>query len=84
MNIRGALLCSDEETAHALALHGTGIVLKTLWDVAVRPQGRPPAAGAARPAPRPAPLHAVYPHTRQLAPRVRRFVEFIGERPERT
>jgi DNA-binding transcriptional LysR family regulator len=32
----------------------------------------------------PAPLHAVYPHTRQLAPRVRRFVEFIGERPERT
>ncbi|WP_460426187.1 hypothetical protein [Azotobacter armeniacus] len=30
------------------------------------------------------PLHAVYPHTCHLAPRVRRFVEFIGERLERT
>ncbi|MFB8830214.1 LysR family transcriptional regulator [Azotobacter sp. CWF10] len=34
LNIQGALLCNDGETAHALALQGAGIVLKSLWDVA--------------------------------------------------
>jgi DNA-binding transcriptional LysR family regulator len=27
-----------------------------------------------------APLHALYPHSRHLAPRVRAFVDYLGER----
>ena len=66
--------------AQQLALAGSGIALKSIWDVGDDLEaGRlrrvlPNHAMAA------APLHAVYPHQRNLAPRVRVFVGYLKER----
>lgn len=80
VRVEAALLTNDGGAAHAWALDGAGIALKSIWDVAedlrsgrlqrVLPDQRMPAA----------PLHAIYPHARLLAPRVRLFVDFLGER----
>ncbi|WP_020650092.1 LysR family transcriptional regulator [Solimonas variicoloris] len=80
VRVEAALLTNDGGAAHAWALDGAGIALKSIWDVAddlrsgrlqrVLPDQRIPAA----------PLHAIYPHARLLAPRVRLFVDFLGER----
>lgn len=77
MKTRGFFVCDDGEAAHELALHGAGIVMKSIWDVGddldagrlveVLPEARIPAT----------PLNAVYLHSRFLAPRVRQFVEFL-------
>ncbi|TBU97144.1 LysR family transcriptional regulator [Phytopseudomonas dryadis] len=84
VRVQASILCNDGEAAHALALQGQGIVSKSIWDVAadlragrlerVLPRYRLPDA----------PLHALYPTSRQQVPRVRRFVEFLGERLEQT
>ncbi|TBU76285.1 LysR family transcriptional regulator [Phytopseudomonas daroniae] len=84
VRVQASILCNDGEAAHALALQGQGIVSKSIWDVAadlragrlerVLPRYRLPDA----------PLHALYPTSRQQVPRVRRFVEFLGERLEQS
>lgn len=73
-------LVDDGDTAHELALHGAGITQKSIWDVGddiqagrlvrVLPALQIPAS----------PLHAVYPHSRHLAPRTRVFVEYLRDR----
>lgn len=78
IRVRASLLCNDGEAAHELALLGQGIVSKSIWDVAgdlqtrrleqVLPAFRLPDA----------PLHVLYPTSRQQVPRVRRFVEFLS------
>jgi DNA-binding transcriptional LysR family regulator len=80
VRVAGSLITNDGAAAHAWALHGVGIALKSIWDVgddiaAGRLQRILP--GYSMPA---APLHALYPHNRHLAPRVRVFVEFLGQR----
>lgn len=74
--IRGSFMASDGEAALALALAGAGIFYKSIWDVGayldagqlvrVLPKISVPSE----------PLHAVFGHAQQLAPRVRQCVDF--------
>jgi DNA-binding transcriptional LysR family regulator len=80
VRVAGSLITNDGGAAHAWALHGDGIALKSIWDVgddiaAGRLQRILPGYSMTA-----APLHALYPHSRHLAPRVRVFVEFLGQR----
>jgi DNA-binding transcriptional LysR family regulator len=71
-----AYLVSDGDTGVTLALQGAGILFKSIWDIGdhlesgdlvrVLPSWSTPTE----------PLHVVIPHTRQLAPRVRHFVDY--------
>lgn len=79
VRVKGVLTSNDGELAHAWALQGAGLVLKSIWDVrgdlatgrleAVLPHLALPAA----------PIHAVYPHSRHVAAKVRLCVEFLAE-----
>ncbi|MDM8355806.1 LysR family transcriptional regulator [Pandoraea communis] len=80
VQIIGTFLTNDGSAAHTLALEGAGIARKSIWDVGdeiangrlkrVLPAFAIPAA----------PLNAIYPTGRHLAPRVRALVEFLGDR----
>ncbi|QRN94730.1 LysR family transcriptional regulator [Archangium violaceum] len=79
VRVSGPLVTNNGEVAHEWALEGGGLVLKSLWDVGpdldagrlevALPGYRVPAA----------PIHAIYPHTRGIAAKVKVFVEFLGE-----
>lgn len=79
VRVAGPFTTSDGETAHALALAGAGLVVKSIWDVAdditagrldvVLPECPLPAA----------PIHALYPHSRHAAAKVRLCVDFLAE-----
>ncbi len=79
VRVHGALISNDGEAVHDWALQDMGVALKSIWDV-----GADIDAGRLRrllpdyavPA---APLHAVYPHGRHLAPRVRVFIDYMRE-----
>jgi DNA-binding transcriptional LysR family regulator len=80
VRVDAAFLTNDGGAAQQLALAGSGIALKSIWDV-----GDDLAAGRLlrvlpHHAMAAAPLHAVYPHQRNLAPRVRVFVGYLKER----
>ncbi|WP_049621529.1 LysR family transcriptional regulator [Frateuria defendens] len=80
VRVPGALVTNDGEAAHAWALEGAGIALKSVWDVGDDlDAGRLRRVLPAWPIPA-APLHAIYPHGRHLAPRVRVFVDYLGKR----
>lgn len=78
VNVRGTLSSNNGELAHRWALNGGGLVLKSLWDVwddvqagrleVVLPQDKLPAT----------PIHAVFPHSRLTAAKVRLCVEFLA------
>ncbi len=80
VRVKGTLSTNDGEAAHAWALEGAGLVLKSTWDVeediaagrleVVLPALQLPAA----------PIHAVYPHRRHTAARVRLCVEFLAKK----
>ncbi|KPA90078.1 LysR family transcriptional regulator [Pseudomonas asplenii] len=80
VQVTGTFVTNDGSAAHALALEGAGIARKSIWDVGDEIlDGRlnrvlPTFAIAA------APLNAIYPTGRHLAPRVRALVEFLGDR----
>jgi DNA-binding transcriptional LysR family regulator len=75
---QGALTSNDGELAHVWALEGAGLILKSIWDVCddvaagrlevVLPEMRLPAS----------PMHAVYPHSRLAAAKVRICVDFLA------
>lgn len=80
VKVRGDLTTNDGDLAHVWALGGAGIALKSIWDVyddihagrleIVLPGTRPPAT----------PLHAVFPHSRLAAARVRLVLDFLTRR----
>ncbi len=80
VRIKGALTSNDGEPAHAWALEGAGLMLKSVWDVCddveagllevVLPKIRIPASA----------IHAVYPHSRLAAAKVRLCVDFLARR----
>ena len=80
IKVHGDLSTNDGDLAHIWALEGSGIVLKSIWDVyddihqgrleIVLPGMRPPAS----------PLHAVFPHSRLAAARVRLVLDFLTRR----
>jgi DNA-binding transcriptional LysR family regulator len=71
---------NDGAVTREWAVAGHGIALKSIWDIGadlrtgrltvLLPHWRAPDA----------PLHALYPHTRYLAPRVRALLDFLIER----
>jgi DNA-binding transcriptional LysR family regulator len=77
VRIAGHVICNDGEAAHAMALEGLGIVLKSIWDVADDlASGRlvqvlPKHAVSA------APVNAVYLRGHNRVPRVRAFIDFL-------
>ncbi|QXI31191.1 LysR family transcriptional regulator [Pseudomonas vanderleydeniana] len=80
VQINGTFVTNDGSAAHALALAGAGIARKSIWDVgdeiaAGRLERVLPAFAICA-----APLNAIYPTGRHLAPRVRALVEFLGDR----
>jgi DNA-binding transcriptional LysR family regulator len=80
VRIDAGLVSNDGGVVLAWALAGAGIALKSIWDV-----GDDLAAGRLRRvlpdyAVAAAPLHAIYPHSAHLAPRVRAFVDYLRER----
>jgi DNA-binding transcriptional LysR family regulator len=80
IRVKGTLSANDGDVAHAWALEGAGLVLKSIWDVekdirvgrleVVLPALRLPAA----------PIHAVYPHRRHTAAKVRLCVDFLASK----
>jgi DNA-binding transcriptional LysR family regulator len=79
VRVNGAIVTNDGEAAHQFALAGAGIAVKSIWDVGddmLNGRLRRVLPGHSIPA---APLHAIYPHSQHLAPRVRVFVDFLRE-----
>lgn len=79
VRITGAFCCNDGEAAHALALQGAGIVLKSIWDVGEDLQCGRLVQVLPRHTPAAAPLNALYLHGRHLAPRVTLFLDFLKQ-----
>ncbi|WP_109480563.1 LysR family transcriptional regulator [Paraburkholderia sp. C35] len=80
VRVDASIVPNDGEAAHLFALADAGIAVKSIWDV-----GDDILAGRLRRVlPRhamsAAPLHAIYPHSQHLAPRVRVFVDYLRER----
>ncbi len=77
VRVARTITTNDGEAAHILALEGAGITVKSIWDVSnnianghlqrLFPEHTIPIA----------PLHAVFPHNRNLAPRVRAFIDYL-------
>ncbi|WP_247887109.1 LysR family transcriptional regulator [Azospirillum sp. SYSU D00513] len=83
VRVRGALITNDGELAHGWALQGAGLVLKSIWDVRDDiAAGRLETVLPHRPLPA-SPIHAVYPHSRHAAAKVRLCVDFLAERLKR-
>lgn len=77
VRVAATFLTNDGQAAHALALQGSGLVVKSIWDVGddllagrlqrLLPQHSMPAA----------PLQAILPHGRNLPLRVRLFLDYL-------
>lgn len=84
VNVCSRLGSNNGELAHRWALEGRGLILKSIWDVEddvasgkleiVLPDQKLPAA----------PIHAVFPHNRLAAAKVRLCVDFLAARLKRT
>jgi len=80
VRVAATFLTNDGQGAHALALHGSGLVVKSIWDVGddllsgrlqrLLPRYSMPAA----------PLQAILPHGRNLPLRVRLFLDYLQVR----
>jgi len=80
VRVASKLSCNDGEIAHDWAVQGAGLVIKSIWDVIedieagkleiVLPDIALPAS----------PIHAVFPHRRHVAAKVRLCVDFIAQR----
>jgi DNA-binding transcriptional LysR family regulator len=82
VRVTGAVVTNDGQAAHAFALQGAGIVMKSIWDVGDDLlQGRLLRVLPAHSIPT-APLQAIFPHSQNLAPRVRAFVDYLHIRLE--
>jgi DNA-binding transcriptional LysR family regulator len=78
--IAGHIVCNDGEAAHAMALQGMGIVFKSIWDVAEDLKNERLVQVLPRHAVAEAPINAVYLRGHNRVPRVRAFIDFLGER----
>jgi DNA-binding transcriptional LysR family regulator len=78
INVKGGLSTNNGELAHRWARDGAGLILKSIWDIhddleggtleVVLPDVELPAA----------PIHAVFPHNRLTAAKVRLCVDFLA------
>ncbi|MES1928011.1 transcriptional regulator, LysR family protein [Salinisphaera dokdonensis CL-ES53] len=80
VHVNGRFTSNDGEIAHLWALQGAGLVLKSIWDVQEDlASGRLKTVLDAHPLPCAA-IHAMYPHRRFVAPKVRLCVDYLRER----
>jgi DNA-binding transcriptional LysR family regulator len=80
IRIAAHIVCNDGDAAHAMALAGMGIVLKSLWDVADDLKSDRLVQLLPKHAVAEAPINAVYLRGHNRVPRVRAFIDFLGER----
>jgi DNA-binding transcriptional LysR family regulator len=80
IRVAGHIICNDGDAAHAMALAGMGIVLKSIWDVADDLKSERLVQLLPKHAVAEAPINAVYLRGHNRVPRVRAFIDFIGER----
>lgn len=78
--ITGHIVCNDGEAAHAMALQGMGIVLKSVWDVADDIEGGRLIQVLPKHAISAAPVNAVYLPGHSELPRLRLFISFLADR----
>ncbi|AKH70009.1 transcriptional regulator [Spongiibacter sp. IMCC21906] len=77
VQVHGSICCNDGEAGHSMALQGMGIVLKSYWDVVEDLQSGQLIQVLPDHAQASAPISAVYLQKRDLAPRVRVFIDFL-------
>ena len=82
--IAAHIICNDGEAAHAMALAGMGIVLKSIWDVADDLKSERLVQILPKQAVAEAPINAVYLRGHNRVPRVRAFIDFLGDRLPRS
>lgn len=80
INVMGKLTTNNGELAHRWALSGAGLVLKSIWDIdddirsgrleVVLPDHNLAAA----------PIHAIFPHNRLAAAKVRLCIDFLSQK----
>jgi DNA-binding transcriptional LysR family regulator len=80
VRVAGHIICNDGEAAHAMALAGMGILLKSIWDVADDIKNERLVQILPKHAVAEAPINAVYLRGHNRVPRVRAFIDFLGER----
>jgi len=83
MRIAAHIVCNDGEAAHAMALQGMGIALKSFWDVTDDLETGRLVQVLPKHVASSAPLNVVYLRGRDLAPRIRVFVDFLIARLRR-
>lgn len=76
----GHIVCNDGDAAHAMALEGMGIVFKSIWDVADDLKSERLVQVLPKHAVAEAPINAVYLRGHNRVPRLRAFIDFLGER----
>lgn len=77
--VPATFVCNDGDAAQALAVQGAGIIYRTIWDVAPKLESGALVRVMEQYSAPLEPLHVVYVHTQQLAPRVRQFADFAIE-----
>lgn len=77
--VPATFVCNDGDAAQALAIQGAGILYRTIWDVAPALDSGELVRVMEDYSTPTEPLHVVYAHTLQLAPRVRQFADFAIE-----
>jgi DNA-binding transcriptional LysR family regulator len=80
VRIAAHIVCNDGEAAHAMALEGMGIVLKSIWDVADDLESGRLVQVLPKHAVSTAPLNAIYLRGHNRVPRVRAFIDFLVDR----
>jgi DNA-binding transcriptional LysR family regulator len=80
----GHILCNDGDAAHDMAVQGMGIVFKSIWDVADDLKNERLVQVLPKHAVAEAPINAVYLRGHNRVPRVRAFIDFLGEQLRRS
>ena len=79
VRISGPVTTNSGEVAHEWALEGTGLVLKSIWDVGPDIDAGRLERALPRCFVQAADIHAIYPHRVGVAAKVKAFVEFLAD-----
>jgi DNA-binding transcriptional LysR family regulator len=77
VRVSAHIICNDGEAAHAMALQGMGIALKSVGDIADDLESGRLVQVLPRHAVLAAPLNAVYLQGHHQVPRIRAFIDFL-------
>ncbi|MBF0562321.1 MAG: hypothetical protein HQL37_09925 [Alphaproteobacteria bacterium] len=80
MAVRGRLRVNNGDTLRIAALQGLGLVLAPTFIVGADLQAGTLVGVLTDSVVQDGAVHAVYPHSRHLSPKVRAFVDFLAER----